>query len=265
MTTPATYAPPVDALLRVGDKYLRSYHGKWANYPEIYGFTAEHIPELIQMAIDPDLNWADSESLEVWAPVHAWRTLGQLKAEAAIEPLLSTFNEMEESDWYREDMPDVFGLIGPAALVPVKDFLANPENEFYCRWSAASSLVKLGETYPEVRQDCVAALAERLEPFSRNSRDFNGMIISCLIDLRAQEAAPIIEQAFAAKWVDTSICGSWTDVQWELGLISQAEVYARRHHVDAERLKSKPAKPRSNSTKGFGAGISKKSQKNQAK
>jgi hypothetical protein len=260
---PVTYSTPVDALLQIGEQHLRQRR-KWADYPEIYGLTAEHIPELIQMAIDQDLNWADSDSLEVWAPVHAWRALGQLKAEAAIEPLLSVFNEMEDSDWFREDMPEVFALIGPAALVPAKDFLANPENAFYCRWTAANILTKLGETYPEVRQDCIAALEERLEQFSKNSREFNGMIVSCLIDLQAQDAAPTIERAFAAKWVDASICGDWIDVQQELGLISRAEVYERRHHVDAERLRSKSTKL-SSATQGFGAGTSKKTQKKKAK
>jgi HEAT repeat protein len=31
--------------------------------------------------------WADQNSMEVWAPVHAWRALGQLRAEEAIKPL----------------------------------------------------------------------------------------------------------------------------------------------------------------------------------
>ncbi|MBF1999985.1 MAG: DUF1186 domain-containing protein [Synechococcales cyanobacterium M58_A2018_015] len=255
---PAIYSPPVDALLQLGQKHLR-LRQKWTNYPEVYGLTADHIPELIQMAIDQDLNWADSDRLEVWAPVHAWRALGQLKAEAAIEPLLSIFNEMEDSDWFREEMPEVFALIGPAVLAPVRNFLANPENAFYCRWTAANILVKLGQAHPEVWQDCTAVLAERLEQFSRNSREFNGMVVSCLIDLQAQDAAPKIERAYAAKWVDESICGDWIDVQRELGLISRAEVYERRHHVDAERLRSKASKLPSTPSKGFGT--SQKTQK----
>jgi hypothetical protein len=261
---PVTYSPPVDALLRLGEKHLRLRH-KWADYAEAYGLTADHIPELIQMAIDQDLNWADSDSLEVWAPIHAWRALGQLKAEAAIEPLLSVFNEMEESDWFREEIPEVFALIGPAALAPVKDFLSNAENAFYCRWSAANALTQLGEAHPEVRQDCIAALEEQLEQFSRNSREFNGMIVSCLIDLQAQDTAPTIERAYATKWVDISICGDWLDVQQALGLISRAEVYERRHNVDAERLRSKASKLHSNPTKGFGTGTSKKDQKKKAR
>jgi hypothetical protein len=48
----------------------------------------DQVPELIRMALDEDLHWADTESAEVWAPLHAWRTLAQLRAEAAVEPLI---------------------------------------------------------------------------------------------------------------------------------------------------------------------------------
>ncbi|GAB4155404.1 MAG: hypothetical protein Fur0046_35330 [Cyanobacteria bacterium J069] len=261
---PTLYSPPVSALLHIGDKRLR-LRQKWIDYAKEYGFTAEHIPELIQMAIDQDLNWASSESLEVWAPVHAWRALGQFKAEAAIEPLLSIFNEMEDGDWFLEDMPEVFALIGPAALAPVKAFLENPENLFYCRWAAADILVELGKAHPEVQADCIATLEQQLEQFSKNGRDFNAVLITSLLRLEAEESAPIIERAFAAKWVDESICGSWIDVQRDMGLLSRQEIYKLLHNVDAEKLRAKAPKLLSDPAKGFGAAASKKTKKTQKK
>jgi hypothetical protein len=262
--TSSTYLPPVSALLQLGEKHLR-LHRKWADYVNDYGLTEDHIPGLIQMAIDQDLNWADSESLEVWAPVHAWRALGQLKAEAAIEPLLSIFNVMEESDWFREDMPEVFACIGPAVLPPVQAFLSNSENAFYSRWTAASVLVELGKVHPEARTDCVAALEVQLQQFSKNSRELNGVLISSLLDLDATEAAPAIERAYAAKWVDTFICGDWIDVQYSLGLLSRAQVYERRHCVDAEKLLSRAAQPPADPAKGFGTKVSPKKRKKKSK
>jgi hypothetical protein len=255
--TSVTYSAPVNALLHLGEEHIRS-NKEWPDYPKLYGFTAEHIPELIQMAIDQGLNWAGPESQEVWAPVHAWRALGQLRAEAAIEPLLSVFNAMEDDDWLTENMPDVFALIGPAAIPPVQAFLANPENVFYRRWTAASILVKLGQTHPEARTDCVVALEQQLEQFSKNSPDLNGVLVSSLTDLGAKESAPSMERAFAAKRVDPSIAGDWIDVQYGLGLISRAEVYALRHQVDAEKLRSKASKVGAQPTKGFGTTLSKK-------
>src|SRR5438093_123369 len=75
------YKDPVARLLTLGDaRPVKT----WPNYLEL-GLSREHVPELIRMATDDELNWADSESLEVWAPIHAWRALGQLRAEEAAE------------------------------------------------------------------------------------------------------------------------------------------------------------------------------------
>lgn len=76
--TSDSYPPPVDKLLTFGD--CRKLPER-PNYLEL-GLGPEHIPALIRMATSEELNHADSESSEVWAPVHAWRALGQLRAEA---------------------------------------------------------------------------------------------------------------------------------------------------------------------------------------
>ena len=87
------YSPLVSSLLTYGDgRELR----QWPDYLEL-GFKPEHIPDLIEMATDEKLNKGDPKSLEVWAPVHAWRTLAQLKAEEAVEPL-TTLLRMFDSD-----------------------------------------------------------------------------------------------------------------------------------------------------------------------
>jgi hypothetical protein len=90
---------------------------------------------------------------------------------------------------------------------------------------------------------------------------FNGVLIASLMDLEAQESAPLMERAFAAKRVDSSIAGDWIDVQYGLGLISQAEIYDLRRQVDAEKLRSKTSKVAANPPKGFGAEPSKKKKK----
>jgi hypothetical protein len=109
----AIYPPPVDKLLAYGE--IKSIRRKWTNYPEQFELRPEHIPDLIRMATDSELNGADSDNPEVWAPIHALRALAQLKAEEAIAPLLSVFDEMEEDEWFREEVSEVFGMIGAAA------------------------------------------------------------------------------------------------------------------------------------------------------
>lgn len=242
-----TYAAPVDALLSFGEPHGR----KWPDYLTQFNLTAADIPELIRMATDSDLNWSETESLEVWAPLHAWRSLGQLKATAAIKPFIAIFNEMDDSDWFREEMPDVFALIGPTAIPDVAEFLANPNNLFSSRWMSAETLVKIGQKYPSVRDECLSRLIQQLEQYSKNSRELNGALMCTLIHIEGREAAPLIEAAFSAKRVDTSMAGDWVDVQRELGLITRSEAHDLRNHVDAEHLGAKATKLRV-SAGGFG-------------
>ncbi|MCG9892736.1 MAG: hypothetical protein MH252_16885 [Thermosynechococcaceae cyanobacterium MS004] len=243
----ATYSAPVNALLSLGETQLK----KWPDYLKQFNWEAADIPELIRMATDLELNWADSDSLEVWAPAHAWRSLGQLRAEAAIKPLVSIFNAMEDCDWFREEMPEVFGLIGPSGIAEAAQFLANPDNLFSSRWMSAEILVKIGQQHPSSRAECLSVLVEQLNRYSKNSLELNGAIICAIIHLEGIEAAPSIEAAFSAKRVDTSIPGDWVDVQYALGLATRAETFALRRHVDAEHLESKATKLRG-STVGFG-------------
>ena len=55
------YTEPVAQLLTYGDPRDET---EWPDYLTL-GFTEEHVPELIKMATDEDLNWTSSESLEV--------------------------------------------------------------------------------------------------------------------------------------------------------------------------------------------------------
>ncbi len=262
MTSEASYLPPVDQLLTYKDcRKLK----QWPNYPELFGFTSEHIPDLIRMATDPELNWADSDSLEVWAPIHALRALGQLKAEAAIAPLLSIVDELEDNDWFNEDLPEVFALIGDAAISASKAFLADTSHSLYPRVTAATCLERIGTKNPELRSECIEALTEQLSHFQKNSPELNGFIIADLLDLKAVESAPTIEQAFAAKRIDTSIAGDWFDIQYALGLITRTEMLDRRYTVDAEHLAEKAARPIAEPPRGFGGTAKQSSKKGKKK
>ena len=55
-----TYLPPVDQLLTYGDCLELQRKKKKPDYVTELQLTAEQIPELIRMATDPKLLWADS-------------------------------------------------------------------------------------------------------------------------------------------------------------------------------------------------------------
>jgi hypothetical protein len=65
------YPEPVSQLLTLGECQRGP---QWLDYLAL-GIGLEHVPDLIRMVQDEELNQAYSESLEVWAPVHAWRAL----------------------------------------------------------------------------------------------------------------------------------------------------------------------------------------------
>ena len=175
------------------------------------------------MALDEDL-WMDSESTEIWAGIHAWRALGQLRAADAVKPLTTLFDDLDGdiNEWVSEDLPEVFGLIGPDAIPPLRDYLAEPGHGQWACVAAAKSLVKIAEQYPETRADVVDIISGKLEHFAEQGRQLNACLVSDLVlDLHATEAAPVIEQAFAADAVDLSFMGDWEAVQIELGLLEE--------------------------------------------
>jgi len=125
------YHDAVARLLTLGDPRRQREWPQWPDYPALR-LAAGHIPELARMALDEDLHWAGSESAAVWAPLHAWRALAQLRAEEAVEPLTRLLSRIDEfnDDWVREELPDVFGMIGPGELPVLVAFGDAEEHSF---------------------------------------------------------------------------------------------------------------------------------------
>ncbi len=228
-----SYQPPVDKLLTYGESNLMK-PDEWPDYREL-GIGPEHIPDLIRMATDEELNEADSESREVWAPIHAWRALGQLRAVEAVEPLLGLFDRLEYDDWVNEELPDVFGMVGPAALPALAEYIADLSHNDSSRISAIAGIENIGKRWPDAKGESITLLEERLKQFEENEPDVNGFIVEALVELGAREAAPVIERAFDEGYVDPIVMGDWDDVQVELGLKSAEEVAQKRASNRGER------------------------------
>ncbi len=212
------YPPPVDRLLTLGE--AQDPNG-WPDYLAL-GLGPEHVPDLIRMVTDRRLYLADEDSAETWAPIHAWRTLGLLRAEAAVEPLLALEDEFAEDDnwldWIAIEVPEVLGLIGPAAIPTLAAHLADESLDLSPRIRAVSSLERIGDLHPDARDEAVAILARQLAEFDTNHPELNGFLVDALAELEAIETAEVIERAFAAERVDEILPGDWDEVQVRLGL-----------------------------------------------
>ncbi len=210
------YDPPIDRLLALGEPSPGT--ADWADYVAL-GLTRDHLPALVRMAGDPLLDRsADAEA--VWAPLHAWRALGQLGDAAATAPLLARLGDADEDDDYAlTDLPAALGMLGPDALPALTTFLGRREVGAFARGGAAEAIAAVGNAHPEVRAAAVAALADALAHHAVQDRDFNSLVVGALLDLQAAEAANVIARAFAADDVDPTFVGDWEDVQVTLGLL----------------------------------------------
>jgi hypothetical protein len=229
--TNMTYTEPVSKLLTLGRP-----EDPWTDYLAL-GITHADVPELVRLLRDDEIfQQAPSEERltgedlpDLYGQIHAWRALGQLRAEEAIPALLGILYQIDEedNDWLSSDAPLVFGMIGSAAVEPLAGYLADDDNPTYARTTAASSLTRIAKAAPELRERCVRGIAAVLEKYETNDEGLNGFLIGDLVDLKAVEQIDLIKRAFEAEAVDESINGDVEDVQIDMGLLQERLTAAR--------------------------------------
>ena len=211
------YTDPVARLLNYGGYDLRRIKELWPDYLKL-GFSEKHVPELIRMTMDDDLNNASQDDLKVWPPLHAWRTLGQLRAVEAAKPLVRLFDNLEHDAWLSTDLREVFSLIGPASIPAIAEFIGDNEVDEICRIAAPACLEKIARDHPEHRAECIGTLKLQLAFYETNGLTLNAFLIESLADLRATETIDVIRKAFFADCVDLVVLGDFEDVEIIMGL-----------------------------------------------
>lgn len=230
---------PIEQLCRRGDP-----RGTWQwregdpDYVAEFGLQQEDVPALIEIVRE----WAEeterSDDETLYAPIHAWRALGQLRAVEAIEPLLGMMDRLARvhDDWYLEEFPDVFALVGPKAMPLLAAFLADTSHENFARSVAATGLKRIGQRHAEAMPQVMNILQMQLACFEESDEEFNALLIADLLDLKAVEAAEMIERAYAAGKVDEGMV-DWEDVKRELGVPGVGLIPDRPPPPRPERLR----------------------------
>lgn len=219
--TPATdagYLPPVSQLLKLGAEPAR--RRVWPDY-RLLGLQERHVPALTRMAADPALHAAEERDPAVWAPLHAWRALGQLGAAEAAAPLLALLEREHANDWVHDEIPIVLGMLGAPALPGATVLLFDEGRHEELRTCAARTIAEVGLVHPDRRDEAAAVLTKQLEDWQHQSPLMNGVLIALLVDLGEVEASLLMEAAFAADAVDLEVNGDWEDAQVSLGLIKE--------------------------------------------
>ena len=206
------YDAPVSTLLS-----LRAPEDEpWRDFREL-GLSEDDIPALIRLATDTRLWEADPGATDAsWAPYHACRALGQLRATTAVGPLLDLLAERDDDDYLLYDLPIILAMIGPSAIPLLATYAKDDSVSLYARTTATGALARMAMAFPEHRQSCLEGAMDPLTSFAENDPTLNAFLILSLLDMVAVEALPLIEQAYAADAVDAFVL-DWDSVNTKLG------------------------------------------------
>jgi Protein of unknown function (DUF1186) len=245
----SNYTSPVNQIFQLAPP---SAIVDWSIYANL-GITVEHLPELARMAIDEDLLYSDADN-EFWAPSHAWRMLGVLGTSAAmvsdrrsvIAPLITVLQDWSEEnwDWLGEDIKEVFGHIGIAALPALAETLTNTKHNKYTRENAVMAIAEIGKQHPDSRTECITLLTTQLAQFRKNNPELNAYLITELATrFKAVESVATIEQAYQSGRVNEDFIGDWDDAQVHLGLKDASAVPHRSRNIITHPWEFVPPEP----------------------
>lgn len=212
------YPAPVSDLLKLGRPAL--YAEKSADYLAL-GLNSNHRSDLKALALDFNL-FCQGDEPDVYGPIHAWRALGQLGHPDDIAVLVKVLLVFDDTDWASEELPEIFAQFGATALPALTELLADKtkiaQAGDWPRITAAECLPKIAKRHREARGECIRILTDQLKQHAHNSPEFNGFLVSNLLDMEASESLPTLDAAYTAGHVDESICGDLQEVRAEFGL-----------------------------------------------
>ncbi len=191
---------------------------KWPDYLAKYDFTEEDVPALLAVFTDQDIEQLSSDRPEVWAPLYAWRILGQLGSEDAIEPIVQSFDTLHEDDWALGELCGVIGMIGPAAIPTLVEFWHQPGKDEFSYVMAMDALCEIAKQHPPSRDQVIDIYIDYMNEPNKLAYNLNGLLMACLMDLKAVLAIDGIRRLFALNCVDISCAGDLEEVEIALGL-----------------------------------------------
>lgn len=218
------YSQPVSSLLKLGEP--ETFKDDWPDYPAHHGFTAEHVPELLRMAIDNDLH--DTDGAPSFAPIHAMRVLGQLQATDTVPALLDWLDDASANlagdDWTLEEMPIALAAMGAGIAPALLDCWQDAErSEMGSKLTAFDALLLLSESDNAARQAFLAAIDAGLAADDSDA-ELNSYAVAGLIDLgEAESRLDVIRAGLANGSIDFQVCGDIEDIEIRLGLRQQRD------------------------------------------
>jgi hypothetical protein len=168
---------------------------------------AAAVSPLIALATETDLLHDDEP--ECYAPIHALRLLGELRAAEMIQPLLREFplelyyqDEQLPALWANE-APQMIARIGAPAVDALWAIADDPNWNVDARGAALSALVSMTMVAPELHEPLVAELRERLAQCE--DRQLAGHLILALGSLGVGEIYSEVMALYRQGRVDADV------------------------------------------------------------
>ncbi len=155
-----------------------------------------------------DKHYWEAEDDKQWMPLHAVKLLGMLADPSGLPQLVNALilaYEVED-DWIMEDLPTVFGRIGPPAISLLEEFIFAHErdNEFWrSRSIAVDGLVAIALHYPH-EQERISTFLHGLF-LEEDDPEFLAFAAGSILDLGDPLSIPILEKAFDRGVIDEFI------------------------------------------------------------
>ena len=205
-----SYPPRLQNLLKLGwqadEKATRARLGRAANWRPF-------IPDLTALVLDEGLLSGWPAEPPSWAPLHALRLLGRLRAHQSAGRLLALMDR--EDDWLSDLLPSVWAEMGPQAAEPLWAYVRDRQHDPEQRGNVMIGLQRLAEKRRSYRREVVAGLSQLLDDAPGEDGTANAYIAHVLGNLRAVEALPALRRAYDEDRINLGIV-SWDDVMIEM-------------------------------------------------
>jgi tetratricopeptide (TPR) repeat protein len=155
-----------------------------------------------------DKRYWEAEDDKLWMPTHAVKLLGVLADPEVLPQLIDALVLAEKTDdeWVMDDLPTVFGRIGPPAVGPLIEFINARRGDYSMWWSrsaAANGLVSIAIQHTQERERILSFLHGL---FSEDEdTEFMGSVACDLLDLHDPSSFPVLEDAFNRDLIDKYI------------------------------------------------------------
>ncbi|WP_130733224.1 hypothetical protein [Flavobacterium sp. J27] len=164
-----------------------SFDRRWPNYVKRLNLKKKDSKILIEIISSSNLSLITDGALkEQFAPMHAWRALGQLQAKDTIKTLLAALIDLknEEAFWFRIELPKVMKLIGNESIKPLTVFLKNNKNRWDDKLIVVKGLIEIAIQYPESKNSIETIINALLKKYKSNDFSFNACLLNEFFKLK---------------------------------------------------------------------------------